>query len=91
MTPTAVGFNRFFGSKHPPIPATRTRSNYMTTLGDGSGFILDRTVDAAIDDNRPLLAPAMKALQSFKPRFIGVAFRGRKHRTKKFTRTENCA
>ena len=65
ITPTAVGFNRLFGSKRPPIPATLTPSNHMRTLragemlrwradlldGDASEFILDRTVDAAIDND----------------------------------------
>jgi hypothetical protein len=32
ITPTAVGCNLFFSSKHPPIAATLTRSNYIRAL-----------------------------------------------------------
>src|ERR1700751_618970 len=39
----------------------------------------------------PLLAPAMKALQSFKPRFIGAAFPRKRAPGQKFSRTRDRA
>jgi hypothetical protein len=53
ITPIAVGFDRLFGSKHPPIPTTLAHMSALATLekccigkrslitegGDASAFI----------------------------------------------------